>query len=89
MEIDPRNEAHLLYAKLEKPSELDVVTSVFDETGAKMISATRCIFYMQKRRPSELDALAYVTQILNFKARVEHCAFVYKPLSKSYKINQS
>ena len=27
-----------------KPSQLDVVNSVFDETGAKMISTTGCIF---------------------------------------------
>ena len=34
--------------------------SVFDETGAKMISATRRIFYMQNLKPSELDVTTSV-----------------------------
>ena len=33
-------------------TQLDVVTSVFDETRAKMIGATRRIFYMQNLKPS-------------------------------------
>ena len=43
-----------------KPLQLDVVTSVFDETGAKMISATRRIFYMQNWKPSQLDVVTSV-----------------------------
>ena len=31
-----------------------------DETGAKMISATRRIFYMQNLKPSELDVVTFV-----------------------------
>ena len=41
-----------------------MVTSVFDENCAKMISATRRIFYMQNLERSERDAVAELEALL-------------------------
>ena len=43
-----------------EPSQLNVVTSVFDATSTKMMSATRRIFYMQYLETSYLDIVESV-----------------------------
>ena len=42
-----------------------MVTSVFDETGAEVISATRRIFSMQSLKPSYLDTVAELEALVD------------------------
>ena len=48
---------YIFYMQNSKPSKLEVAKSVFDEAGAKMISATRDTAYMQNLNVSELDSM--------------------------------